>query len=121
MLLLFALFSPIYSQSPMLSFVDPLMYSSLIQLANCPDISSSYPCNYPATPSTGEITWNCTAGSFCIGPNPNNAFACTPGFYCPPNAAQPTFCPERFYCSNDTKQISICPKNYFCPLGKFLQ
>ena len=48
---------------------------------------------------------------------PGRSTPCTPGFYCPVNAAQPIWCPRGFFCSNDTTTASICPANRFCPDG----
>ncbi|KAI8926163.1 hypothetical protein BC831DRAFT_457743 [Entophlyctis helioformis] len=49
--------------------------------------------------------------------SPSRKDACSPGFYCPANTAQPTFCPRGFKCTNDTTTAAVCPKNKYCPMG----
>eukprot|EP00842_Homolaphlyctis_polyrhiza_P002787 jgi/Hompol1/3509/HPOL_003282-RA len=101
------------------SLLDPVAYAALIQWKPCPNVGNQQnppiDCNYPSTPTSGDVTWTCPAGFYCMGPSRKDA--CTPGFYCPVNAAQPLYCPRKFACSNDTTSISVCPKNYFCPVG----
>ncbi|KAI8905546.1 hypothetical protein EDD86DRAFT_277572 [Gorgonomyces haynaldii] len=72
-------------------------------------------CKYQGTPTTGQVTWTCPAGSFCLGQD--YVRPCTPGFYCPANTAVAGYCPKGYMCSNDTTKIVLCPKGSFCPIG----
>ncbi|KAI8897754.1 hypothetical protein BC833DRAFT_592563 [Globomyces pollinis-pini] len=97
-------------------FNDPIaFYATLIKPKVCP-LSKSLnrdDCIFPETPQSGNLTWGCPAGNYCL--NPNQIEQCQPGFYCPENTTQPIFCPASYFCSNDTKTLSLCPENYYCP------
>ncbi|EGF80003.1 hypothetical protein BATDEDRAFT_37074 [Batrachochytrium dendrobatidis JAM81] len=101
------------------NLLDPLAYAALITWQPCPNVNNSAlaqkQCSYPATPTSGQVQWTCEAGFYCMGPSRKDQ--CSPGFYCPENAAQPLYCPKSFTCSLDSKTIAICPKNSFCPVG----
>ncbi|KAI8053263.1 hypothetical protein BDF22DRAFT_743185 [Syncephalis plumigaleata] len=76
-----------------------------------------YPCEFLSTPQTMDnapVSWNCTAGSFCLFSNHKEA--CPAGFFCPENTAQPLYCCGGYYCPTPDK-IKICPEGKFCPHG----
>ncbi|KAF9431221.1 hypothetical protein BGZ76_000511 [Entomortierella beljakovae] len=102
--------------------MDPLDYYGLLKLANAPGISNTTGplCQYVRTPTerignNTNPTWTCPAGNFCV--SPKHTAPCQPGFYCPPNTAQPMYCCPGYYCSEDTKSITLCPQNNYCPAG----
>ncbi|KAF9351953.1 hypothetical protein BGX26_010140 [Mortierella sp. AD094] len=101
--------------------MDPLEYYALLKLVDAPGIPGDGPsCQYVQTPLTTTAnsstpTWGCPAGNYCI--SPKHSAPCTPGFYCPPNTAQPMYCCEGYYCSNDTQTMTLCPQNQYCPRG----
>ena len=67
--------------------IDPIFWASLIQFRNCElEKPIDKECKYPGTPLTGQFTWSCQAGSFCL--SATRVIPCTPGFYCPANAME---------------------------------
>ncbi|KAI8902412.1 hypothetical protein BC833DRAFT_573455 [Globomyces pollinis-pini] len=95
---------------------NPLAWSQLIDYRDCPGVNTTQKwCKYPGTPLSGQVTWTCPAGNFCVGPG--EISLCTPGFFCPNDTTQAIYCPAGFVCNNDTTTISLCPKNRFCPRG----
>ncbi|KAF9918428.1 hypothetical protein BX616_008868 [Lobosporangium transversale] len=100
--------------------MDPLDYYALLKLADAPGTLSGPKCQYVQTPinsftNTSTPSWGCPAGNFCL--SPKHSAPCPPGFYCPPNTAQPMYCCAGYYCSEDTKTITLCPQNQYCPAG----
>ncbi|KAF9424997.1 hypothetical protein BGZ76_003467 [Entomortierella beljakovae] len=102
--------------------MDPLDYYSLLKLVDAPgkiDGQGPY-CKYvqtPLIPAANATTpsWGCPAGHYCV--SPKHSAPCPPGFYCPPNTAQPMYCCPGYYCSNDTTTLTLCPQNQYCPAG----
>ncbi|RKP23613.1 P-loop containing nucleoside triphosphate hydrolase protein, partial [Syncephalis pseudoplumigaleata] len=68
----------------------------------------------PQAADNAPISWNCTAGHFCLFHNHKEA--CPAGFFCPENTAQPLYCCGGYYCPTPDK-IKICPEGKFCPHG----
>ncbi|KAF9899253.1 hypothetical protein BX616_003142 [Lobosporangium transversale] len=102
--------------------MDPLDYYALLNLVDAPGVvpGRDPKCQYVQTPlkssaNASTPTWGCPAGHFCV--SPKHSAPCTPGFYCPPNTAQPMYCCPGYYCSNDTTTLTICPQNQYCPAG----
>ncbi|KAF9364738.1 hypothetical protein BGX34_000542 [Mortierella sp. NVP85] len=101
--------------------MDPLEYYALLKLTDAPGYpGEGPPCKYVQTPMTPTAnisapTWGCPAGHYCL--SPKHSAPCTPGFYCPPNTAQPMYCCPGYYCSNDTTTLTLCPQNHYCPTG----
>ncbi|KAJ3303577.1 hypothetical protein HDV03_003654 [Kappamyces sp. JEL0829] len=97
---------------------DPLAWAQLINQTSCigipPATIKKLPCMFPAIPQSGQITWTCPAGSFCVGKK--EITSCTPGFYCPENSIQPVYCPPGYYCKDPTS-VAVCPLGQFCPRG----
>ncbi|KAG0209591.1 hypothetical protein BGX28_010206 [Mortierella sp. GBA30] len=102
--------------------MDPVEYYALLQLVDAPGLipGEGPACQFVRTPlnsapNASTPTWTCPAGNFCL--SPKHSATCPPGFYCPPNTAQPMYCCPGYYCSEDTKTITICPQNQYCPAG----
>ncbi|KAG0246544.1 hypothetical protein BGX31_000995 [Mortierella sp. GBA43] len=102
--------------------MDPVEYYALLKLVDAPGITpgSGPTCQYVQTPTSNSVnssapSWTCPAGQFCL--SPKHSAPCPPGFYCPPNTAQPMYCCPGYYCSEDTKTITLCPQNQYCPAG----
>ncbi|KAI1313410.1 hypothetical protein EDD11_002645 [Mortierella claussenii] len=102
--------------------MDPLDYYALLKLVDAPGIlpGSGPACQYVQTPINTPVngstpSWTCPVGNFCL--SPKHSAPCPPGFYCPPNTAQPMYCCPGYYCSEDTKTMTLCPENQYCPAG----
>ncbi|KAG0003168.1 hypothetical protein BGZ65_001952 [Modicella reniformis] len=102
--------------------MDPLDYYALLKVVDAPGIipGSGPTCQYVQTPinvpmNVSAPSWTCPAGRFCL--SPKHSAPCPPGFYCPPNTAQPMYCCPGYYCSEDAKTITLCPQNQYCPAG----
>ncbi|RIA87160.1 hypothetical protein C1645_828180 [Glomus cerebriforme] len=114
------------SQSDVTPFLDPYLYALLLVNRTVPGTENRQnKCTYLSAPQPGdgkrlanntqEISWNCTAGNFCLGPG--KSVKCTAGFICPENAAQPVYCCPGYYCNEDATEIHVCPKGSFCAIG----
>ncbi|KAK3819798.1 MAG: hypothetical protein J3Q66DRAFT_311545 [Benniella sp.] len=102
--------------------MDPLDYYALLKLVDAPGVvpGNGPACQYVQTPITVPLnssapSWTCPAGSFCL--SPKHSAKCPPGFFCPPNTAQPMYCCPGYYCSEDAKTMTLCPQNQYCPAG----
>ncbi|KAH6572071.1 hypothetical protein BASA60_006843 [Batrachochytrium salamandrivorans] len=83
---------------PSSSLLDPLAYAALITFQPCPSVNNSasanIDCSYPSTPTTGQVTWTCEAGSYyskTIAVCPKNSF-------CPIGTVKPYSCGYLAYC-----------------------
>ncbi|CAG8537965.1 13272_t:CDS:2, partial [Acaulospora morrowiae] len=132
------------STSFLTRFPQYYLQRKLIKLKNVSGTeNSSHQCVYVSTPRAGEnrfnVTWDCEAGYYCLGPNAK--YPCTAGFFCPPNSSvvrilswkcnygkscellsTQHFHPnsaacEGYYCSRDATKLTLCPSGYFCTLG----
>ncbi|RGB39200.1 hypothetical protein C1646_690392 [Rhizophagus diaphanus] len=114
------------SQDEILSLLDPVNYVALLSNKTIPGaentngqcwyLSTPQPEDGKVIPNTNQtVTWNCTAGNFCMGPE--KSVKCTAGFICPENSAQPMYCCAGYYCNEDATEIHPCPKGHFCSLG----
>ncbi|GBC06720.1 hypothetical protein RclHR1_00700019 [Rhizophagus clarus] len=105
-------------QTDVLSSLDPVNHIGLLSNKTVPGTENTHgECWYLSTPRPEDgklipylntpISWNCSAGNFCMGPE--RSVKCT--------AAQPTYCCPGYYCNEDATEIHVCPKGHFCSVG----